>query len=174
MHHPTDRIIHTTAFGTPVVEHWLGREIAQWVHPMKDRSDLTEFRVAFNGNRGSVTLLGHTHLWRQEEDAMRPRGGYGGGGGGGDQNQQFNCRRRSRLSCRSQFSQERCRGGGTKTGGSTAGGGPVCEAYPWLRYPWSAGRVSFLNSPALRHPDRRQADPRLSILQLRMSYRLRW
>ena len=26
-----DRIIHTTAFGTPVVEHWLEREIAQWV-----------------------------------------------------------------------------------------------------------------------------------------------
>ena len=23
----------------PVVEHWLEREIAQWVHPMKDRSD---------------------------------------------------------------------------------------------------------------------------------------
>ena len=39
MHHPTDRIIHTTAFITPVVEHWLEREIAQWVHPMKDRSD---------------------------------------------------------------------------------------------------------------------------------------
>ena len=39
MHHPTDRITHTTAFVTPVVEHWLGREIAQWVHPMKDRSD---------------------------------------------------------------------------------------------------------------------------------------
>ena len=33
------RIAHTTAFGTPVVEHWLQREIAQWVHPMKDRSD---------------------------------------------------------------------------------------------------------------------------------------
>ena len=32
----TDRIAHTTAF---VVEHWLEREIAQWVHPMKDRSD---------------------------------------------------------------------------------------------------------------------------------------
>ena len=28
-----DRIAHTTAFVTPVVE------IAQWVHPMKDRSD---------------------------------------------------------------------------------------------------------------------------------------
>ena len=36
---PTDRITHTTAFVTPVVEHWLEREIAQWVHPMKDRSD---------------------------------------------------------------------------------------------------------------------------------------
>ena len=23
MHHPTNRIAHTTAFGTPVVEHWL-------------------------------------------------------------------------------------------------------------------------------------------------------
>ena len=30
MHHP--RIVHTTAFVTPVVEHWLGREVAQWVH----------------------------------------------------------------------------------------------------------------------------------------------
>ena len=33
------RVAHTTAFVTPVVEHWLEREIAQWVHPMKDRSD---------------------------------------------------------------------------------------------------------------------------------------
>ena len=40
MHHPTDRITHTTAFVTPVVEiKWLEREIGQWVHPMKDRSD---------------------------------------------------------------------------------------------------------------------------------------
>ena len=39
MHNPTDRIAHTTAFITPVVEHWLEREIVQWVHPMKDRSD---------------------------------------------------------------------------------------------------------------------------------------
>ena len=30
MHHPTDRIAHTTAFVTPVVEHWLEREIARW------------------------------------------------------------------------------------------------------------------------------------------------
>ena len=39
MHHPTDRITHTTAFVTPVMEHWLEREIAQWVHPMKDQSN---------------------------------------------------------------------------------------------------------------------------------------
>ena len=39
MHHPTDRIAHTTAFVTPLVEHWLEREIAQWVYPTKDRSD---------------------------------------------------------------------------------------------------------------------------------------
>ena len=32
-----DRTIHTIAFVTPVMEHWLEREIAQWVHPMKDR-----------------------------------------------------------------------------------------------------------------------------------------
>ena len=36
MHHPTDRITHTTAFVTQVVAE---REIVQWVHPMKDRSD---------------------------------------------------------------------------------------------------------------------------------------
>ena len=31
MHHPTDRVTHTTAFVTPVVEHWLVREIQiQW------------------------------------------------------------------------------------------------------------------------------------------------
>ena len=39
MHHPTDRRTHTTAFVTPVVEHWLEREIAQLVHTMEDRSD---------------------------------------------------------------------------------------------------------------------------------------
>ena len=32
MHHLTDRITHTTAFLKPVVDYWLEREIAQWVH----------------------------------------------------------------------------------------------------------------------------------------------
>ena len=35
--HRQDSTYH--GFVTPVVEHWLEREIAQWVHPMKDRSD---------------------------------------------------------------------------------------------------------------------------------------
>ena len=34
-----DRITHIMAFVTPVVEHWLEQEIAQWVHSMNDRSD---------------------------------------------------------------------------------------------------------------------------------------
>ena len=32
MHHPTDRITHTKAFVTPIVEHWPEQEIAQLVH----------------------------------------------------------------------------------------------------------------------------------------------
>ena len=32
MHHPTYKMTHSTAFVTPVMEHWLEREIAQWVH----------------------------------------------------------------------------------------------------------------------------------------------
>ena len=32
MYHFTDRIAYTTAFVTPVVEHQLEQEIAQWVH----------------------------------------------------------------------------------------------------------------------------------------------
>ena len=50
-----NRIAHTTAFVTPVVEHWLEWEIAQWVHPMKDWSDdpwayalTTELHLAAN------------------------------------------------------------------------------------------------------------------------------
>ena len=27
MHHPTDRIAHTTSFVTPVAEHWLERDL---------------------------------------------------------------------------------------------------------------------------------------------------
>ena len=38
MHHPIDRITHTTAFLTPVMEHWLEREIAVTHHTMSECS----------------------------------------------------------------------------------------------------------------------------------------
>ena len=46
------------AFVTPVVEHWLKREIAQWVHPMKDRSDnpLHHERMLYSELRPAPTL----------------------------------------------------------------------------------------------------------------------
>ena len=31
-HHPIDKMIHITFFVIPVVEHWLEREIVQWVN----------------------------------------------------------------------------------------------------------------------------------------------
>ena len=61
----TDRIAHTMAFVTPVVEHWLEREIAQWVHPMKDRSNdpshhertfLPRSYISLPSKRGAINL----------------------------------------------------------------------------------------------------------------------
>ena len=63
MHHPTDRIAHTTAFATPVVEHWLKREIAQWVHPMKDRS---------NDRFDELSDIGIIYIYIKERD-VAPR-----------------------------------------------------------------------------------------------------
>ena len=59
MHHPTDRMTHTTVFVTPVVEHWLEREIAQWVCPMKDRSD--------DPSHHEITLLPWSYISLQNE-----------------------------------------------------------------------------------------------------------
>ena len=55
MHHPTDRITHTTAFVTTVMEHGLERKIAQWVHPMKDRSDDPPHHLT-KWTKGEITL----------------------------------------------------------------------------------------------------------------------
>ena len=60
MHHPTDRIAHTTAFVTPVVEHLLEREIAQWVLPMKDRSDDPSHHERTLLPRSFISLPQHT------------------------------------------------------------------------------------------------------------------
>ena len=59
MHHPIDRIEHTTAFVTRVVEHWLEREIAQWVDPMKDRSDDPSHHERTLLPRSYISLPGH-------------------------------------------------------------------------------------------------------------------
>ena len=39
---PVDRIGHITAFVTPVVEYWLERKIAQWVHEVGSTRRSTE------------------------------------------------------------------------------------------------------------------------------------
>ena len=64
MHHPTDRITHTTAFVTPVVEHWLERVIAQWVHPMKNRSDDPSHheRTLYLGATSRSPVMGDTYF----------------------------------------------------------------------------------------------------------------
>ena len=71
MHHPTDRIIHTTAFVMPVVEHWLEREIAQWVHPMKDRSDDPSHHEQTPVPRSYMTLDGCLNLKVSEGVAIK-------------------------------------------------------------------------------------------------------
>ena len=50
MYHPTERTAHTTAFVTPVVEHWLEREIAQWVHNEGSHTDLVIISCWKKGN----------------------------------------------------------------------------------------------------------------------------
>ena len=62
MHHPTDRIRHTTAFVTPVVEHWLEREIIR-----------KEGNVLFNDvlNTFYLLLYGVGHMVKDHSDRER-------------------------------------------------------------------------------------------------------
>ena len=76
MHHPTDRIIHTTAFVTPVEEHWLyGIR-----HMVKDHSDSERgnplpphrlfFPISSKGSficytsRGALAGMNPCRIWR--------------------------------------------------------------------------------------------------------------
>ena len=68
MHHPTYRIAHTTAFVTPVVEHWLEWEIAQWVHPMKDWSE--------DPSHHERTLLPRSYISLPEREILAFTGGF--------------------------------------------------------------------------------------------------
>ena len=91
MYHPTDRIAHTTAFVTPVMEHWLEREIAQWVHhegsirrPIAPRAnalttelhlapDDRERNVLFNDalNTFYLRLYGVRHMIKDHSDSEK-------------------------------------------------------------------------------------------------------
>ena len=80
MHHPTDRIAHTMAFVTPVLEHWLEREIAQWVHPMNDRSD--------DPSHHERMLLPLSKIVFKTKTSDK------GGGGGGGRRRERRCRKK--------------------------------------------------------------------------------
>ena len=56
---PIDRIAHTTAFVTPVVEHWLEHEIAQWVD--HEGSILQLIKVSF-GMKGVFDQRNFSHM----------------------------------------------------------------------------------------------------------------
>ena len=58
-HHLTDRIVHTTGFYTPVVEHWLERKTAQWV----------SWQL-------SNTFYTHTHEEKEEEEEEEEEESY--------------------------------------------------------------------------------------------------
>ena len=61
MHESTDRMTHTTAFLTPVVEHWLEREIAQWIHH-EGSIHRTMSERSYHGAT-SRSPLGVTNMW---------------------------------------------------------------------------------------------------------------
>ena len=88
MHHPTDRIAHTTAFVTPVVEHWLEREIAQY-----RKNDV----VLYHAHIQNIHLT-HSYILRKNPTPQCiPRvlhilmecNHFGGGGGGGGKKERF-------------------------------------------------------------------------------------
>ena len=64
MHHPTDRIAHTMAFLIPVVEHWLEREITQWVHHegSDDLSHHERTLLPRNTDRDQLVVLSRVDL----------------------------------------------------------------------------------------------------------------
>ena len=66
---PSHRQDHTTAFVTPVVEHWMEREIAQWVYPMKGRSDDPSHHERTLLPRSYISLLHHP-IDREREREM--------------------------------------------------------------------------------------------------------
>ena len=68
-----DRIAHTTAFVTPVVEHWLEWEIAQWVHPtaVKTTSVCLIVYLTTHSTHFISQLYGVGHMVKDYSDSVR-------------------------------------------------------------------------------------------------------
>ena len=75
MHHPTHRIAHTTAFVTPVVEHWLEREIVEKQrNRMREREREFSRKEMFLFNSALNTylhLFGVRHMVTDHSNSMR-------------------------------------------------------------------------------------------------------
>ena len=69
MHYPTVNTAHTIAFGTPVMEYWMEREIAQWVH----HEGRKEGNVLFNDtlNTFYLRLYGVRHMVKDHSDSEK-------------------------------------------------------------------------------------------------------
>ena len=64
MHHPTDRITHTTAFVTPVMEHWLEQEVAQLFHHEGSiRRPITPWANTLTTEQHLAPLIEKSSLW---------------------------------------------------------------------------------------------------------------
>ena len=73
MHHPTDRIAHTTAFVTPVVEHWLEREIGtvKYSYALSRIEEIFDCLVGNNMFSVLDTKIGYHQV--ETEEKHRPR-----------------------------------------------------------------------------------------------------
>ena len=71
MINPIDRIAHIMAFVIPVVEHWLEREIAKWIH--HEGSGRKEGNVLFNDtlNTFYLRLYGVRHMVKDHSDSEK-------------------------------------------------------------------------------------------------------
>ena len=54
MHHPTDRIVHTTVFVTPVMEHWPERVKVEY-------NKLCKHLKMYVILKGDISLFGHEY-----------------------------------------------------------------------------------------------------------------
>ena len=81
MYHPTDRIAHTTAFATPVVEHWLERveyKVTTITVGVNYREQKKEVNVLFNDalNTFYLRLYGVRHMVKGHSAGEETRCGH--------------------------------------------------------------------------------------------------